>query len=386
MLMRNQLPRRIAVIFGTRPEAIKLAPIILRLKERQRFNGQICVTGQHRHMLDQVLSTFEITPDVDLNLMTPNQTLAALTSRSIQAIDDYIAAERPDMILVQGDTTTVFCATLVAFYHRVPVGHIEAGLRTGNIQLPWPEEANRVLTSRLATLHFAPTQGSCDNLLREGVSPDSVFVTGNTVIDALFAAVEKVRTHPPLIPGLPADVITAKSDQPVVLITGHRRENFGDGLENVCQAIAELALLFPYVQFVYPMHLNPNVREPVNRVLGSVSTGNVHLIEPLPYFSFVALMDRASIILTDSGGIQEEAPSLGKPVLIMRDSTERPEGVQAGTARLVGTAWQSIVYHVSQLLTDKTEYLKMQRATNPYGDGRASDRILDICERYFDGI
>jgi UDP-N-acetylglucosamine 2-epimerase (non-hydrolysing) len=380
--MQNELRKRISVLFGTRPEAIKLAPVILSLKQDSRFDCRVCVTGQHRQMLDQVLAAFEITPDVDLNLMLPNQTLGAFTSRAIQSLDQYIAQDRPDLILVQGDTTTVFCAALAAFYHHVPVGHVEAGLRTWNLQSPWPEEANRVLTSRLATLHFAPTSGSRDNLLKEGVSPDRVFVTGNTVIDALLIAVAKVRLHPPSVPGLPDGAPQAWGDQPLVLITGHRRESFGAGFENICQAIAQLARQFPRVHFVYPVHLNPNVREPVSRILGSLETENVHLIDPLSYFPFVSLMDRASIILTDSGGIQEEAPSLGKPVLVMRDTTERPEAVQAGTARIVGTDRDVIVIEVSKLLLDRQAHDRMTATYNPYGDGRATERILAACKEF----
>ena len=369
---------KISVIFGTRPEAIKLAPVILMLKRGPSIGCHVCVTGQHRQMLDQVLAVFGIVPDADLNLMMPNQTLAGLTARAIDAIDRYLQVEKPDLVMVQGDTTTVFCATLAAFYHRIPVAHVEAGLRTGNMNSPWPEEANRVLTTRLTTLHFAPTPVARQHLMREGVADKDVFVTGNTVIDALFIAREKVHAQPPPVPGLPVEVLA--SGCPVVLITGHRRENFGGGFENICRAIAELARRFPDTQFVYPVHLNPNVREPVQRILrrGCIHN-NVHLIEPLSYLPFVAMMERATLILTDSGGVQEEAPSLGKPVMVMRDTTERPEAVTAGTVKLVGTDFEMIVSQASRLLTDPNEYLQMSRAHNPYGDGQASSRIVGHC-------
>jgi UDP-N-acetylglucosamine 2-epimerase (non-hydrolysing) len=379
----------VSVVFGTRPEAIKLAPVILALKNESHIHCHVCVTGQHRQMLDQVLEDFEIKPDADLNLMQPNQTLGGLTARAMEALDKYLAAEKPQLVLVQGDTTTVLCAALSAFYHKIPLGHVEAGLRTGNLQSPWPEEANRVLTTRLATLHFAPTKTNSQNLLNEGVADNGIFVTGNTVIDALFLALEKVRQNPPHIPGLPASLLPSTSLPRLILITGHRRENFGDGFESICQAIAELARRFPDVHFVYPVHLNPNVREPVQRILGVVSSNskieNVHLIEPLSYLPFVALMDRATLILTDSGGVQEEAPSLGKPVLVMRDTTERPEAVVAGTVKLVGTSAHTICQETVRLLTDSKAYRDMQRAHNPYGDGQASGRIVDACLAFLNG-
>jgi len=372
---------KIALIFGTRPEAIKLAPVVLALRRTPGVETRVCVTGQHRQMLDQVLAAFAIKPDVDLNLMEPNQTLSRLTARAIEAIDRFLAEDRPDLVLVQGDTTTVFCAALAAFYHRIPLGHVEAGLRTGNLQAPWPEEANRVLTTRLTTLHFAPTETSRQNLLKEGVAPGSIFVTGNTVIDALLLAVEQVRAHPPAIPELPAFLQpgTPEKSPRMVLITGHRRENFGGGFESICAAIADLATRFPDVQFVYPVHLNPNVREPVQRILGTAQAKNVHLIPPQSYLPFVGLLARASVILTDSGGVQEEAPSLGKPVLVMRDTTERPEAVDAGTVRLVGTDRPKIVAEVARLLMDPEAYAAMSRAHNPYGDGHSSHRIVEAC-------
>ena len=369
---------KVSVIFGTRPEAVKLAPVILKLRADSRFDCRVCVTAQHRQMLDQVLEVFGIRPDADLDLMRPGQTLAGLTARAVEAIDGYLAESKPDLVLVQGDTTTVFCAALAAFYRHVPVGHVEAGLRTGDLAAPWPEEANRVLTSRLAKLHFAPTDGARANLLREGVPPDSIHVTGNTVIDALLLAREKVKAAPPEITGVPGDVLKAGR---LVLITGHRRESFGAGFENICQAIAELARRFPDGQFVYPVHLNPNVREPVMRILGAAGA-NVHLIEPLAYLPFVALMEKSTLILTDSGGIQEEAPSLGKPVLVMRETTERPEAVTAGTARLVGTEREKIVAEVSRLLTDKAAREAMSGRPNPYGDGKAAERIVVACTQF----
>lgn len=379
--------KKISVIFGTRPEAIKLAPVILALKQDPEFDCHVCVTGQHRQMLDQVLQAFDITPDVDLKLMQANQTLGGLTARAIDALDRYLAQEKPDLVLVQGDTTTVFCATLACFYHHIPVGHVEAGLRTGNLRAPWPEEANRVLTTRLAQLHFAPTESARQNLLKEHVPFESIFVTGNTVIDALFLALEKVSQNPPLIRGLPDSLQSpAGNSQPstlnpqLVLITGHRRENFGSGFESICQAIAELAKLFPGNQFVYPVHLNPNVREPVFRLLAGHK--NVQLIEPLDYLPFVALMNRATLILTDSGGVQEEAPSLGKPVLVMRDTTERPEALRSGTVRLVGTDRDKIVATAAKLLSDTGAYEAMARAVNPYGDGHATPRILAGCKQF----
>jgi UDP-N-acetylglucosamine 2-epimerase (non-hydrolysing) len=386
---------KVSVIFGTRPEAIKLAPVILALKADRAFQCHVCITAQHRQMLDQVLEGFDIQPDADLNLMQPNQTLGSLTARAIEALDGYLAAEKPDLVLVQGDTTTVFSATLTAFYHKIPVGHVEAGLRTGNLQSPWPEEANRVLTTRLASLHFAPTEGNRRNLLQEGVPDERIFVTGNTVIDALFLALGKVRQNPPPIPGLPDFLQPPAGDsQPstlnlqLVLITGHRRENFGGGFKNICRAIAELARRFPHIQFVYPVHLNPNVREPVLRILGGSNSalrtphsapGNVHLIEPLAYLPFVALMERAALILTDSGGVQEEAPSLGKPVLVLRETTERPEALETGTITLVGTDFDAIVAQASRCLAENAGRTEMSRPNNPYGDGKAAGRIAAAC-------
>jgi len=379
---------KITVILGTRPEAIKLAPVILALRRDPAVECRVCVTGQHRQMLEQALDVFGIAPDTDLGVMRPNQTLAQLTVRAIEALEGHFSQDQPDLVLVQGDTTTAFCAALVAFYQKIPVGHIEAGLRTGNLQAPWPEEANRTLISRLATLHFAPTASARQNLLREGVAAQDIILTGNTIIDALFLALEKVRAKPPVIPNLPdilGPLTTSRNGAPrVVLITGHRRESFGLAFENICRAIAELARRFSDTHFVYPVHLNPNVQRPVMRLLSQRANAdnplpNIHLLQPLPYLAFVGLMDRATLILTDSGGVQEEAPSLGKPVLVMRETTERPEAVIAGTALLVGTEADKIVNEVSRLLTDREAYEAMARAHNPYGDGHAASRIITAC-------
>lgn len=354
--------KRVSVIFGTRPEAIKLCPVILALKNNPAFDCRVCITGQHKEMLYQVLDVFGVRPDIDLALMRPNQTLGGLTSRAIAALDDYLVQDKPDIVMVQGDTTTVLCGALAAFYHHIPVAHVEAGLRTGNMESPWPEEANRVLTTRIAKWHFCPTETNRQNLLKEGIDSADIYVTGNTVIDALMIAKDKVAT--------------ANDGKRRVLITGHRRENFGVGFEHICMAIKKLAQEFPDVEFIYPVHLNPNVQIPVHRYLGGLK--NVSLIAPQSYLPFVGLMKNSYLILTDSGGVQEEAPSLGKPVLVMRDTTERPEAVTAGTVRLVGTDSDSIYNEVRLLLGDETEYRKMATAVNPYGDGHAVKRIVDI--------
>jgi len=371
--------KKISIIFGTRPEAIKLAPVILELKRNTSFNIDVCVTAQHRRMLDQVLEIFEIVPDHDLNIMKPDQTLAELTGNAISAIDSYLRTECPDLVLVQGDTTTVFAASLACFYHKIPIGHVEAGLRTHNKYSPFPEEINRVLTTRLSEIHFAPTSLSRDNLLQEGICPSKVHITGNTVIDSLFYVKDKVEITPPMIPGI-SEAILQKSNNNI-LITGHRRENFGSGFESMCKAIAQLAEKFTNHHFIYPVHLNPNVREPVFRLLGNKP--NIHLIEPLDYLQFVYLMQSSHLILTDSGGIQEEAPSLGKPVLVMRDTTERPEGIAAGTVKLVGNATSKIVEEVSNLLNCSESYTKMATSTNPYGDGNSSKIICHLITEYF---
>ena len=370
--------RKVSVIFGTRPEAIKLCPVIVALKQSLAFDCKVCVTGQHREMLHQVLDVFGVKPDKDLALMRPNQTLGGLTSRAIAALDEYLAEEKPDIVMVQGDTTTVLCGALAAFYHHIPVAHVEAGLRTWNLESPWPEEANRVLTTRLAKWHFCPTENSKANLLKEGVPAANIYVTGNTVIDALLMAKEMVRKSPPAIDGLPSGLV--ESDVRMVLITGHRRENFGEGFENICMAIRNLSEKFSDVHFVYPVHLNPNVREPVNRILGRYCGKNVHLIAPQGYLPFVALMNRAYLILTDSGGVQEEAPSLGKPVLVMRETTERPEAVAAGTVQIIGTSQDTIESKTAELLIDSTKYGIMAKAANPYGDGGAVKRICKALE------
>lgn len=370
--------KRISVILGTRPEAIKLCPVILELKKRSELDCKVCVTGQHREMLDQILPVFGVIPDVDLDLMRPNQSLGELSSRAIEALDRYLTEYKPDIVLVQGDTTTVLCAALAAFYHKIPVGHVEAGLRTWNMASPWPEEANRVLTTRLAKWHFAPTETNRQTLLKEGLPDADITVTGNTVIDALFLAQDRVKAHPPAIQGLPGASLACLGDQRMVLITGHRRENFGGGLDNICYAIAELATRFPDVHFIYPVHLNPNVREPVVRILRNQSMPNIHLIEPQGYLPFVALMQRSHIILTDSGGVQEEAPSLGKPVLVMRETTERPEAVEAGTVKMVGTDVERIIAETFKLLSDEGAYGRMAHKHNPYGNGTAAKQIVNV--------
>lgn len=368
--------KKIAVIFGTRPEAIKLCPLVLALQRDPAFDCRVCVTGQHREMLHQVLDVFGVKPDADLDLMRPNQSLAGLTARAIEALDGFLTAERPDAVMVQGDTTTVLAGALSAFYRHIPVAHVEAGLRTWNLESPWPEEANRQMTTRLARWHFCPTENNKNNLLREGVSEEDIYVTGNTVIDSLLLAREKVSGCKFHIEGMPDGLMD--SNERVVLITGHRRENFGNGFEHICSAIKKLATEFPEKHFVYPVHLNPNVREPVYRILGNRCEKNVHLIAPQGYLPFVALMNRAHLILTDSGGVQEEAPSLGKPVLVMRDTTERPEAVTAGTVKLVGTETDGICREVRTLLTDGAAYARMAASVNPYGDGRAVVRIVKI--------
>jgi UDP-N-acetylglucosamine 2-epimerase (non-hydrolysing) len=375
--------KKISFIFGTRPEAIKLSPLILAMNCCPKLQPHVCVTGQHREMLHQILDVFEVVPDVDMALMQPHQTLNELASRAIGAIDEYLVKHKPDMVVVQGDTTTVFCAAFCAFHHEIPVGHVEAGLRTWNKHSPFPEEINRVLATRLSDLHFAPTKTSRNNLLLEGIDPEKIFVTGNTVIDALYIAIEKIKRKPPEILGLPATIMN--NEKPMVLITGHRRENFGSGFISICEAVSDLSKKFSNTEFVYPVHLNPNVKLPVHNMLDNMP--NIHLIETLDYFQFVALMNRATIILTDSGGVQEEAPSLGKPVLVMRNTTERPEAVDAGTVKLVGTDYLTIVDNVSILLENEDTYEKMSQAINPYGDGKACERIIEVlmnwCRRCF---
>ena len=370
--------KKIIIVLGTRPEAIKLAPLVLALKAMpDKVDCKLCVTGQHRQMLDSVLELFGLVPDMDLELMRPNQSLGTLTAGAIEKLDAYFQIEKPDAVVVQGDTTTVFAASLTAFYHKIPIAHVEAGLRTGNMLSPWPEEANRVLTTRLAHWHFCPTELNRDNLLKEGVPAEQIYITGNTVIDTLFWSLEKLKEEKITSPGLPGESLDFIGDRRLVLITGHRRENFGKGFEDICNAIVELGKRFPDNVFIYPVHLNPNVREPVERIIANEKLENVFLIEPQSYLPFVALMSRSYLILTDSGGVQEEAPSLGKPVLVMRDTTERPEAVAAGTVKLIGAEYDNIVNEATLLLSDENAYRKMSQAMNPYGDGHAVERIVE---------
>lgn len=378
--------KRIMMVFGTRPEAIKMAPLIKELqKYPDAFETVVCVTGQHREMLDQVLEIFDIHPDYDLNIMKPGQDLYDITARVLTGMRDVLKTCRPDVVLVHGDTTTSAAAALAAYYQQIPVGHVEAGLRTHNIYSPWPEEINRQITSRIAEYNFAPTPLSRQNLLSEGVRDESIKVTGNTVIDALYWVVDKIRKENDLNMELADklrvsgyDTKRLSGNRRLVLVTGHRRENFGDGFISMCSAIKTLALKYSDVDFVYPMHLNPNVRKPIHEVFGDdlSSLGNMFFIEPLEYLSFVYLMDKSDVVLTDSGGVQEEAPGLGKPVLVMRDTTERPEALEAGTVKLVGTDYDTIVNEVSLLLDDKEAYDRMSNAVNPYGDGLACSRIV----------
>ena len=379
--------KKVMLVFGTRPEAIKMAPLVKEFQARaSEFETIVCVTGQHREMLAQVLSLFEITPDYDLAIMREKQDLYDVTSLVLLGLRDVLEKVKPDIVLVHGDTATSTAAALAAFYQKIPVGHVEAGLRTHNIYSPWPEEMNRQLTGRMATYHFAPTELSRQNLLAEGVSDEHVLVTGNTVIDALHQVVEHVKGDAALQQQVAKDLLKAGYDvtrldqgRRLVLITGHRRENFGEGFLHICRAIKTLSERFPEVDFVYPMHLNPNVRKPIHKVFGEDLKGfsNLFFIEPLEYLQFVSLMERSTLVLTDSGGIQEEAPGLGKPVLVMRDTTERPEAVEAGTVQLVGTDYDRIVGGVETLLTDEAAYSQMSRANNPYGDGKACGRIAD---------
>lgn len=384
--------KKILLVFGTRPEAIKMAPLVKEFqKHPESFETIVCVTGQHRQMLDQVLEIFDIKPDYDLNIMKSGQDLYDVTSRVLLGMRDVLKEAEPDVVLVHGDTTTSTAAALAAFYAQIPVGHVEAGLRTHNIYSPWPEEMNRQITGRIATYHFAPTSLSRQNLLNEGVGDEHIIVTGNTVIDALYWVVDKLKKDSELDEKLSSELKAAGYDtsrlndgRKLVLITGHRRENFGEGFISICKAIKSLSENYPEVDFVYPMHLNPNVRKPIHEVFGEnlSNLGNMFFIEPLEYLSFVYLMEKSAIVLTDSGGIQEEAPGLGKPVLVMRDTTERPEAVEAGTVKLVGTSFESIVNESSRLLTDQIAYEKMSQAVNPYGDGEACKRIVT----YFDKI
>ena len=376
--------KKVLLVFGTRPEAIKMAPLVLKLKKRPEFQTIVCVTAQHREMLDQVLNIFDIKPDYDLNIMQKKQDLYDITSKVLLGMRDVLNATKPDIVLVHGDTTTSMAAALAAFYQQIPVGHVEAGLRTNNIYSPWPEEMNRQITGRIARIHFAPTELSRQNLLKENIDNQYIKVTGNTVIDALHIVVNKIKSDKSLDKKIEKRIydngydVKRLHNRRLVLITGHRRENFGDGFINLCTAISDLTKKFPDVDFVYPMHLNPNVRQPIHKVFGKdlSNLGNIFFIEPLDYLSFVYMMDKSHLVLTDSGGIQEEAPGLGKPVLVMRETTERPEALEAGTVKLVGTDYDKIVNEVSKLLTDNDYYNHMSNAVNPYGDGMACERII----------
>ena len=379
--------KRVMLVFGTRPEAIKMAPLVQEFRKHpDQYETLVCVTGQHREMLDPVLNIFGIVPNYDLNIMKPGQDLYDVTARILSGMRDILTRTQPDVLLVHGDTTTSMAVALAAFYQQIPVGHVEAGLRTHNIYSPWPEEMNRQITGRIATYHFSPTPLSRENLLREGIDKSRILVTGNTVIDALYAVVNKMKDDVPLQLSLEKELKAAGYDtgrlvteegRRLVLITGHRRENFGDGFLHICRAIKMLSEKYPDVDFVYPMHLNPNVRKPIKEIFGENCQSNLFFIEPLEYLSFVYLMEKSHIVLTDSGGIQEEAPGLGKPVLVMRDTTERPEALEAGTVKLVGTDYDKIVSEVSSLLDDAQYYEKMSRAVNPYGDGKACERIVN---------
>ena len=379
--------KTVMLVFGTRPEAIKMCPLVKEFqKSPNDFRTIVCVTGQHREMLDQVLQIFDVTPDYDLNIMKQGQDLYDVTSRVLLGMRDVLKQEQPDVVFVHGDTTTSTAAAIAAFYQQIPVAHVEAGLRTHNIYSPWPEEMNRQITSRIAAYNYAPTPLSRQNLLQENVANETITITGNTVIDALYMVVNKIKQDQQLGEKLAQNILTAGYDvnrlnhnKKMVLITGHRRENFGDGFINMCTAIKDLTQKYPDVDFIYPMHLNPNVRKPIHEVFGEDlnDLGNMFFIEPLEYLNFVYLMEKCTIVLTDSGGIQEEAPGLGKPVLVMRDTTERPEAVDAGTVKLVGTNYQKIGDNVSQLLDDLEYYNTMSKAVNPYGDGKACERIVN---------
>jgi UDP-N-acetylglucosamine 2-epimerase (non-hydrolysing) len=377
--------KRIVVFMGTRPEAIKLAPVVAALRNTPEFACTVIATGQHNEMFRQVTRQFGITVDADLDVMRPDQTLAALTARLMSAIDDWLSSANPDLALVQGDTTTVLVSALACFYRKIPIGHVEAGLRTGNIWSPFPEEVNRRLATPLVGLHFAPTQTARDALLSEGVSASTITVTGNTVVDALLMELAAQRSDEAIRQAIDAGLTSVLgagwTDRPFVLITGHRRENFGEGFDEICKGIAMLATSFPDHRFIYPVHLNPRVKSHVNRLLGSLT--NVQLIPPQDYRQFVALLSRCRLVLTDSGGVQEEAPSLGKPVLVMRDTTERPEGVAAGSALLTGPRGETIASHAARLLNDEQAYAAMASVQNPYGDGHASERIVGAIRRYF---
>ena len=374
--------KKILHVFGTRPEAIKMAPLVKACEANNNLESSVCVTAQHREMLDQVLDLFDIVPEYDLNLMMPGQTLNDVTSAILLKLKPILLEYQPDLLLVHGDTATTFAASLAAYYEKIDVGHVEAGLRTGNIYSPWPEEINRKLTGSIARFHFAPTSVSKQNLINEGISGNQICITGNTVIDALLSVKEKIETNLALAHRLSLQFNTIDFSKKLIVVTGHRRENFGSGFEAICSALAQLAEKRPDLEIVYPVHLNPNVQTPVRKYLSDYK--NIHLIEPLDYLPFIYLMMKSNIILTDSGGIQEEAPSLGKPVLVMRDTTERPEALAAGTVKLVGTNSSQIVHEVIELLDDATKYGQMSRAANPYGDGKACYKILDFIEEKYE--
>lgn len=368
-------------VFGTRPEAIKMAPLVLALQADEYFDSRICVTGQHREMLDQVLRLFNIVPDSDMDIMKSNQDLTDITCNVLRGAKDVLQTIRPDIVLVHGDTTTSFAMMLAAYYQQIPVGHVEAGLRTGQLYSPWPEEGNRKLSGALARMHFAPTVQASENLKREGVAAADITITGNTVIDALIQVVGRIRGSVRLQQELAQTFPFLRPERRMILVTGHRRENFGAGFERICRALASIAETYPEVDIVYPVHLNPNVKEPVQRILSGIE--NIYLITPQEYLPFVYLMDRSTIILTDSGGVQEEAPSLGKPVLVMRETTERPEAIKAGTVKLVGTDIEKIVSSTRQLLDNEQIYQQMSLASNPYGDGQASQKIISALKTHF---
>ena len=375
------MKKTIMLVFGTRPEAIKMAPIVKFLKQDKRFVCKVCVTGQHRQMLDTVLSLFDIVPDYDLDIMKSNQTLSTVTSSILQGLENIFSKNKPDIVLVHGDTATTMATTLSSYFHQIPVAHVEAGLRTGNLYSPWPEEGNRKVTGAIANIHFAPTQYAKSNLLKENISESTITITGNTVIDALFLVSDIINKDSDMVASM-HNIFPFLSDRKkMVLVTGHRRENFGSGFENICFAIKKVANEYPEMQFVYPVHLNPQVQKPVNELLSNVD--NIFLIEPQDYLPFVYLMGRSYFILTDSGGIQEEAPSLGKPVLVMRDTTERPEAVDAGTVKLVGTEIESIYSNMKMLIEDQSVYSSMALAHIPYGDGNASLNIIRVLANYF---
>lgn len=374
--------KKVLLVFGTRPEAIKMAPLVKAFENESSIQSKVCVTAQHREMLDQVLEMFDIKPEYDLNIMKPGQDLFDVTSNVLLGLKDVLSDFNPDVVLVHGDTTTTSASSLAAFYNKIKVGHVEAGLRTGDLYSPWPEEANRQITGVLANYHFAPTTTSANNLLKENKNPTNIIVTGNTVIDALFLALDKIENNQVLKNKIIESINSQyklKDDKKIILVTGHRRENFGEGFINICEALKTIAVNNPNIDIVYPVHLNPNVQKPVKEILSN--TSNVYLIEPLQYEQFIYMMNKSYFIITDSGGVQEEAPSLGKPVLVMRDTTERPEAVEAGTVKLVGTSKEVIIKEAQNLLDDKNQYDKMSKAHNPYGDGKACERIINFIKK-----